>query len=103
MRTLKINWKKNGLKKKIIFFDKIEDFFAVKINEPFEVNISNYGVGGCYNLPRKITINKQLPYDHILNIKHEIIHLLIEPFIKKHNIDFQNKEKLTNCILDLFK
>ncbi len=94
---------KEWIEKENNFFDKIEDFFAVKINEPFEVNISNYGVGGCYNLPRKITINKQLPYDHILNIKHEIIHLLIEPFIKKHNIDFQNKEKLTNCILDLFK
>jgi hypothetical protein len=84
------------------FFDKIETFFNLKIDEPFEVNISNYGVGGCYNLPRKVIINRQLPYDHISNIKHEIIHLLIEPYIKKYNIDFQNKEKLTNCFLELF-
>ena len=84
------------------FFEKVETFFNFKIDEQFEVNISNYGVGGCYSLPRKITINKQLPYDHVSNIKHEIIHLLIEPFIKKYNIDFQNKEKLTNCILELF-
>jgi len=85
------------------FLNKIETLFNLKFDEPFEVYISNYGVGGCYNSPRKITINKQLPYNHVSNIKHEIIHLLIEPFIKEYNIDFNRKESIVEAILGVLE
>ncbi len=68
------------------------------------VYISKYGVAGAYRLPNKIYINKDIKniqFDYTDIIKHEIIHLMTEPFIKKHHIAHTEKEKLVNEIMNL--
>jgi len=85
------------------FLEKIEILFHFKIKKAFEVYISNYGSGGRYILPNLIIINKQLKYDYIKVIKHEIIHLLVEPFIQKYKIEHQHKEKIVNAILEILE
>ena len=82
------------------FCGKLKDFFNIKEND-YIIYISNYGTGGCYNLPNRVTINKNFDYDYIRLIKHELIHLIIEPFIKKYKITHNKKENFVNTILEL--
>ena len=85
------------------FFEKLQDLFSLKITKPFKIYISNYGSGGSYDLPDNVAINKNLKYDHISIIKHEIVHLILEPFIQKYKIPHNNKEELVDNILKLLK
>ena len=66
----------------------------------YNIFLTKYGVGGSYNLPNQIIINFQKK--EVRNIPmviiHEIIHLLIEHLIQKHNIEHWQKER----IVDLF-
>lgn len=85
------------------FFRKIELFFNIKIKKPFIVKISNYGTLGSYNnLERKVTINKNHKNKDIVEtIKHEIIHIIIEPYIQKLKIDHSRKEYIVNSIYEI--
>jgi len=85
------------------FFSILEDFFGQKIKEKFIVHIGRYGVGGGYNLQNHVYINIALSYDPIKIIQHEILHLTIEPFVQKYKIKHQKKEKIVNCLMELFK
>lgn len=93
------NWKEkddNFVKKLLTFFQK--NLQKTK----FIIEISNYGPMGFYNAKkRKITINLNNNFDPIKVVQHEMIHIMIEPYIKKFNIDYQKKEELVDIIFKI--
>jgi len=67
--------------------------------------LTKYGAGGGYELPNKIILNfkgKSLAELQKIIIR-EIIHLLIEPLIKKFNIDHWTKERIVDLIFAKIK
>ena len=89
-------------------WDKISREFAASLlavglkPEPFYmVLLTKYGVGGSYNLPNHIILNFRGKSSKELakTIMHEIIHLLIEPLIKRHKISHWAKERIADLIL----
>jgi len=89
------------------FFEKLESFFGITITEPFLVHVSNYGPLGHYLYKtRHVFINihiEEKGFKTVKTVKHEIVHLIIEPFLHRYNIDYQKKEKVVNAIVDLFE
>lgn len=85
------------------FFSILEDFFGKKFKKKIIVHVSKYGVGGGYDLPNHVYINIELPYNIVKIMRHEILHLIIEPFVQKYKIDHREKEKIINCLMELFK
>ena len=99
IEKIESEWKKQENQ----FFSTLEDFFGQKIKKKFIVHIGKYGVGGGYNLQNHVYINIALSYDPIRIIQHEILHLRIEPFVQKYKIKHQKKEKIINCLMELFR
>jgi len=89
------------------FFEKLESFFGVIIKEPFLVHVSNYGPLGRYLYQTKhIFINVYVgekKFDAVRIAKHEIIHLLVEPFIQRFYVEHAQKEKIVDVIVNLFE
>lgn len=86
------------------FIERLLFLFNKPIELQFTVEISNYGPLGFYNASTNtITINLNTRLDVIDTIKHEVVHIVLEPFIKKYNIDFQNKENLVNTFFEFLK
>ena len=83
------------------FYKKIEYFFGKKINKSIEIKYTCYGPGGHYfSKENKVVVNINSP--HIIYIiKHEIVHLLVEPYILKYKIKHENKERLVNSIMNI--
>lgn len=85
------------------FIDRIEIFFHENFSNPIKVEISHYGPMGFYDLDHwRVTINKNTDKDVIDTIRHEILHLMIEPMVKKFHMDHQTKESLVNDLLKYF-
>lgn len=84
----------------LVFFNKNKD-------TGFTVNVSNYGVLGSYSdKHNNITLNrciKDIDFDPIRIIKHEIVHILVEPYMKEYSIDHEKKESIVNDILGMIK
>jgi hypothetical protein len=87
------------------FIEKLLVFFNKPLNTGFVVKLSNYGVLGSYsNKENIITINnciKDIDFDPIRIIKHEITHILVEPFIEKYSIGHSEKEEIVNKVLEI--
>lgn len=65
----------------------------------YKIILSKYGGGGSYNLPNEITINfKNRGEKFIQTVVHEIIHLLIEPWIQKYKTGHWEKERVVDLI-----
>ncbi len=79
------------------FTEKINLFF----NNPellIDIRISAYGTYGYY-WPHENKIFVNIHSGNIIStIKHEIIHLIIEPYIQKYNIGHEEKERLVNSL-----
>lgn len=90
-----------------IFIDKLLMFFNKDKNTQFTVKISNYGVLGSYSDKRNEgTLNchiGDIDFDPIRIIKHEIIHILVEPFIEEYSINHEKKELIVNSVLEMMK
>jgi hypothetical protein len=85
-----------------LFYSKIEDFFGRMMDKSIKIKFTAYGSGGHYDLKNDIVIVKiNSPYDPIFIIKHEIVHLLLEPYILKYKVNHKNKEKLIDAILEV--
>lgn len=88
-----------------IFIDKLLMFFNKDKNTHFTVKISNYGVLGSYSDKRnEVTLNcciKDIDFDPIRIIKHEIIHILVEPFIEEYSINHEKKELIVDSVLEM--
>ncbi len=65
----------------------------------FFVYLTNYGVGGSYNLPNIIilNINNKKGFKTII---HEIIHLLIETWIQEYKVQHWEKERIVDLVLN---
>lgn len=82
-----------------IFTETVKNIFGKEIPDTFLINLTNYGVGGSYNIPNVVifNINNQKGFKTLI---HEIIHILIEPFIQKYEIQHWEKERIVDLILN---
>lgn len=83
------------------FFAKLQTICGIKITKHFIVILTKYGVGGSYSLPNKIIFNIEMKSLSANTILHEIVHLAIEPYIKKYSIQQNEKERIVDLILIL--
>ena len=98
-------WLENEwLKKENGFTERLLTFFNKPTKLQFIIEISNYGPLGFYNPNNNtITINQNTHLDSIGTIKHEMIHILVEPFIKKYHIQHKKKEHIVNTIFEFLE
>lgn len=71
----------------------------------FDIIFTKYGITGSYENPNIIIVNIKKFYNEGLLriIIHELIHLLINPYILKYNIEHWSKERIVDLIfLNLF-
>lgn len=98
--SIKANWGNSEdefIKRLLIFFHESPD-------SQFTVEVSQYGPLGFYNLERRtITINLNTHLNPLDTIKHELVHLMLERFIRAYNFSHEQKEDLVNTILSLIK
>ena len=90
-------WKKEAKD----FQNKIKIFFNRKLD--ITIYITNYSTFGSYD-PKvnSIFINRNIGNKHITRIiKHEVIHLLLNDYIKKFNINSEQKEDIVNSIVSV--
>jgi len=82
------------------FFNQLQKFLKMPSKKPVLVRFTKYGTGGTYRLPNIVTINVNNEFKKIdyKTISHEIIHLAIEKYIKKNNLNHEFKEELVKFI-----
>ncbi|OGZ32942.1 MAG: hypothetical protein A2V69_02980 [Candidatus Portnoybacteria bacterium RBG_13_40_8] len=84
------------------FTERLLFLFNKSIELQFTVEISNYGPLGFYNTnTNTVTINLNTKLDVISTIKHEMIHIILEPFIRKYQIEHARKEFIIDTILKI--
>jgi len=81
------------------FFTKLQDVCGKKIKRKYAVILTKYGVGGSYSMPNTIIYNFGMKSSSFDTILHEIVHLVIEPYIKKYLIQQNEKERIVDLIL----
>lgn len=100
VEKIKNEWEKIDLN-----FDKIFLNADAKLEPVYILILTKYGIGGSYKLPNKIIINfTNRRVEDILYVAiHEIIHLLIEHLIIKHQLNHWQKERLVDLIFSEIK
>ena len=71
-----------------------------KISDTLEIYLTKYGTGGSYNLPNIVIKNISHSKSGVKTIFHEIIHLMIEPLVKKFGVNQWEKERIVDLILN---
>ncbi|MFC1721628.1 hypothetical protein ACFL0Z_01800 [Patescibacteria group bacterium] len=96
-KAVEAEWKKHGQD----FFENLGLLLGKKISGDYQVCFTNYGPAGFYNLPNEVYLNINFidEFDPVESVKHEIIHLLIEPFVIKKKLGHETKEDLVDTIL----
>jgi hypothetical protein len=90
--------------KENVFVQHLLSFFNKSEKTQFTVEISNYGPLGFYNFnTNTITINLNMDLDPTETIKHEMIHIVLEPFVKKYHIEHEQKENIVHTILEILE
>ena len=98
---LEAEWVKRGEDN---FVERLLTFFHKSADFQFIIEISNYGPLGFYNENNNtVTINLNTHLDVIKTIKHEMVHIMVEPFIKKYHIEHKQKESIVNTILKILE
>ena len=69
------------------------------LEKEYIVYLTKYGVGGSYKLPNKIVLNFNNTNSLFKTVVHEIIHLCVEPLIKKYKIEHWQKERIVDLIV----
>ncbi|VVB75946.1 Uncharacterised protein [Candidatus Tiddalikarchaeum anstoanum] len=83
------------------FIESLTKVFGDKIPRDFDVVLTKYGVVGAFNPPNKVTINFTNTCHSPINILvHEILHLIIEPFVIMYNINQMRKERTVDLLLN---
>lgn len=86
------------------FVERLLTFFNRPAESQFTIEISNYGPLGFYNTnTNTLTINLNTHLDVISTIKHEMIHIILEPFIRKYQIEYTQKEFIVDTILKILE
>lgn len=78
---------------------KLKERFNKDITTTFFVHLTNYGVGGSYNLPNIVIFNINNKKG-LKTIIHEIIHLLIETWIQEYKVQHWEKERIVDLVLN---
>lgn len=90
--------KKDFSKVENYFYGRLKKVFGSKVRKDYEVVLTKYGAGGSYVPPNKIIIN--IRTGNARNtIFHEIVHLMIEPYIIKYKIGQNKKERIVDLIM----
>jgi len=78
---------------------KLKKIFGKEIPDEYIVYLTDYGVGGSYNLPNIVifNINSKKGFKTVV---HEIVHLIIEEWITKYEIQHWEKERIVDSILN---
>ena len=89
------NWQNISEKMRGVFDDN-----GIKFPNELCIYLTAYGTGGSYHFPNEIAINitKKFDLGLLITIVHEVIHLTIQEYIEKYNVNQQQKER----IVDLF-
>lgn len=81
-------------------FRKELSTLGLYVPESFDVRLTVYGVGGSYDLPSSVLINiASVRRELIDTIRHEAVHLVIEPLIREFAIDHWTKERLVDLTM----
>jgi hypothetical protein len=86
------NWQKVSEK-----IEKVSTKTNLNFSSELEIQLTCYGIGGSYWLPKKIILLATKFYP-TASIVHELIHLTIEGWIQKYTVGQAQKER----IIDLF-
>ncbi len=78
------------------------DEMSLIFYKSYEINLTRYGTGGSYEEPHKITLNIHDREPKMLTriIFHEMIHLAIEPLIKKYEVSHWRKERIVDLLYE---
>lgn len=76
----------------------------LKLREIYTVNLTKYGVGGSYHHPDIIITNIKNSYNIGLlrTTFHEILHLIIHPWIMEYKIGHWQKERIVDLLIEKF-
>lgn len=80
------------------FSQALKTLFSRNVPEAIELILTKYGVGGSYRFPKTVLFNLQYTVG-VENLFHEVMHLCIEPYIKKYSIGHWEKERIVDLIL----
>ncbi len=80
-----------------LFGNALTKVFEI-LPEEIELVLTRYGVGGSYRLPSTVLFNIQYTIG-VENLFHEVVHLCIEPYIKKYAVSHWEKERVVDLIL----
>lgn len=94
--TIKEQW--------INFSPRLEKYFqetSLKQESLYIIQLTKYGVGGSYSTPNKVILNFQGRFGVGVTrtIIHEIVHLSIQSFINKYEVEHWVKERIVDLIL----
>ena len=94
--TIKEQW--------VNFSPKLEKYFqetSLKQESFYIIQLTKYGVGGSYSTPNKVILNFQGKFCVwvIRIIIHEIVHLSIQSYINKYEVEHWVKERIVDLIL----
>lgn len=99
-KQIEIEW----AKREQDFTGRLLKFFYQPKEFQFTIEISNYGPLGFYNIETNtVTININSHLDVIDTIKHEMIHIIMEPFLNKYHIKYKQKEFIVDSILKILE
>lgn len=85
-----------------IFFERAS-LLGIHLEPEYQIFLTRYGVGGSYWLLNNVQLNFEYPsYRDIesvmMTLAHEMLHLKIEPWIKKCDIPHWTKERLVDLM-----
>ena len=98
--TYKIRLETEWTKREQGFTERLLTFFQRPADLQFTVELSNYGPLGFYNeKSNTITVNLNTHLDPVRTIMHEMVHIMLEPFIQKYRIEHNAKESIVNAVV----
>jgi hypothetical protein len=90
------NWQKISEK-----IEKISIETNLNFPSELEIQLTRYGMGGTYWLPKKIILLATKFYP-ITTIVHELIHLAIEDWIQKYTVGQAQKERIVDLFMSYY-
>lgn len=86
-------------------WDKVIDEASVELKKTslqsmdiYTIYLTKYGVGGSYNYPDSVIVNIESMYYKglVSTVFHEIVHLMIHPWISEYNVSHWQKERIVD-------
>lgn len=85
------------------FVERLRLFFNTPEPLQFTVRITQYGPLGFYDhKDRSVTINRHAHIEAAKIIKHEMIHVMVEPYVLANHLNHSQKEFIVETIGNMF-